>query len=874
MPQRYGWPRRVLAVCLAGLAAAGCPQLQSDDFSTVPAGSGGQSGDASLGGKGGDADAAGGTTGGGTGGIAGSGASGGTAGADAGPCATCATGEACCDDVCVDLSSSPSNCGVCGVGCPGTTCASGQCTNTCVLGHLDCDKNAVTGCEIDSAVDPANCGSCGAMCTFDQTCALGKCSCPSGTANCDGQAGNGCETQLASAKNNCGACGVTCGANQTCVSGKCECATGFGDCNADKNDGCEANFGSDAKNCGVCAKSCGANGTCSTGNCGCLAGFQDCDATVGCETSLTDPQHCASCATQCSAPTAACDGTSCVANCASSETLCGNSCVDTSKDPQHCGGCSQPVGPNQKCTAGQPDCLNGFANCNSQAGDGCEIDLTANPTHCGSCTTVCKPGSVCSGSLCQCAASTPNDCGSSCRECCSAANCADSDPCTTESCDGNGKCGSAGCTTGNQCCAAGCFQCCVDTDCTGGKVCSGNQCVTPTCTGSELLCGGYCINPNTDPKNCGGCGGVCGVGRSCAAGVCTPPWAPVTSAGAPSARSHAAYAALSSPGRVFIWGGVDAVPDVLDDGVIYDVTTDSFAPIVQDLNTPSPRILASAVWTGNRVFVWGGGNGSTDLSDGALYDPALKSWLAVAKTGAPSGRRAPILVWTGSEVLVWGGFDANGSAVAGTYRYDPQQNSWKQAATSGAPAPRVSATVGWNGTDFLIYGGDLGPSNTNQTFRYQPSTDAWTQLANGPSQRLGAFGDWDGNYLIAWGGRKSTGGSPTTYDDGKRLDGSSWSNLSTTSPPGARLSPQREAGFSARVSNGVTLVLGGLSTSDTVLNDGGIYRSGTNAWTPVGAWPSGEDHLFAVGAFAAGEFVVWGGINGSKVTATGERFRP
>lgn len=873
------WSRRLVGALLTGVVLSGCPQLLEDDFSTVPAtggaaGSGGESGDSSVSG-GGTGGLTGGT--GGTSGAGGSGASGGTGGSagDAGPCSACASGETCCDDQCVDTSKAQEHCGACGKACPGTTCSSGQCTGTCALGFLDCDKNAVTGCEVDSAADPANCGSCGAECSFDQTCVLGKCTCPAGTASCDGQATNGCEANLTTDEANCGACGAACGANQACAAGKCECKPGFADCNGSKNDGCEVTLATDEKNCGACGTSCGTNGSCSQSKCGCLAGFQNCDATPGCEVALTDPQHCGSCTTVCPVTAPICDGTSCVLTCSGSETKCGSSCVDTNSNPLNCGGCSKPVGPNQQCVGGVAVCLSGFGDCNGTPGDGCEVDLTSDAAHCGTCATACKPGAVCSGSACQCSAATPNDCGSACRECCAASDCADSDPCTTESCDGvTGKCSKTGCTTGTVCCSTGCFECCVDSDCTGGKLCSGNKCANPSCTSPEVLCDGACVNPSTNAKHCGGCGVDCGFGRTCAAGACTPPWAPVSATGAPSARSHAAYAALSNPGRVFVWGGVDAASNVLDDGAIYDVSTNTWTAVPKDAATPSPRVLASAVWTGDRVFVWGGGSGSSDLDDGAFYDPAAKIWTPISSANKPSARRAPYLVWTGAEVLLWGGVDSNGTPLDQVYRYDPQSSAWTVGNANGEPSPRLHSTTGWSGSDFLVFGGRQGSNSFNHTFRYRLATDAWAQLGNGPSQRFGALGTWDGSFLIAWGGRKEGGGAPATYDDGRRFAGNLWTNLPTLGAPSARYAQHRQAGISARVANGATLLLGGLAPNGSALKDGAVYRSGNNSWTAVPAWPSGEEHLWAAWAFAGGELVLFGGQNGSTVTATGERLRP
>lgn len=349
---------------------------------------------------------------------------------------------------------------------------------------------------------------------------------------------------------------------------------------------------------------------------------------------------------------------------------------------------------------------------------------------------------------------------------------------------------------------------------------------------------------------------------------------PLNSVGAPAGRSRAAYAPLSGLGQVFIWGGLNAAAVALDDGAIYDVATNTWTPVNKDANTPSPRVLASAVWTGDRVFVWGGGSGSSDFDNGALYDPVAKSWKTVSSSNKPSARRAPYLSWTGSEVLLWGGVDAAGAPLTGAFRYNPTTDVWTVANGNGEPSQRAHSTTGWSGTDFIVYGGKQANSNFNQTHRYRPATDAWAPLPNGPTQRFGAFGTWDGSNLIAWGGRKETGGAPATYDDGRRFDGSAWTNLPTAGAPGARYALHRQVGFSARIANGATLMVGGFSAAGAALKDGAIYRSGTNAWTAVPAWPSGEDHQWAVYAFAGGELVIFGGLHGSAATATGERFRP
>jgi hypothetical protein len=70
----------------------------------------------------------------------------------------CAPFVMCCYGMCWDTDTDPSNCGMCGNVCSGTTpgCCSGSCKD------LDSDNN--------------NCGSCGNVCTGGKTCQNGECS--------------------------------------------------------------------------------------------------------------------------------------------------------------------------------------------------------------------------------------------------------------------------------------------------------------------------------------------------------------------------------------------------------------------------------------------------------------------------------------------------------------------------------------------------------------------------------------------------------------------------------------------------------------------------------------------------------------------------
>ncbi|MFO0587842.1 MAG: hypothetical protein U0441_09900 [Polyangiaceae bacterium] len=346
-----------------------------------------------------------------------------------------------------DLGTDPNNCQTCGNACPAppnskADCLAGQCASGgCLLGFGDCDNDTGNGCEIDLTKDSDNCGTCGYVCPALPN-GTGKCSnaacvigtCDQGYADCDASTFDGCETLLATDVDNCGACNQPCGMlphaypkceNSMCAIGGCE--SGFADCDGVVANGCEVDLSNDLNNCGFCGNMCPAiaNGQpkCSGFVCGigsCNMGFDDCfgGAADGCETNLTnDVAHCGSCGNVC--PPVAFGAKACVASmctigmCGANHQDCNNNSMDgcetdTTADINNCGMCNNacPNPPNAMgtcsgSTCGLGSCNAGYANCDGQAGNGCEFNTQTDPLNCGGCNIKCHSG-ACANAKCTC----------------------------------------------------------------------------------------------------------------------------------------------------------------------------------------------------------------------------------------------------------------------------------------------------------------------------------------------------------------------------------------------------------------------------------------------------------------------------------------
>jgi Putative metal-binding motif/Galactose oxidase, central domain/Kelch motif/Thrombospondin type 3 repeat len=354
---------------------------------------------------------------------------------------------------------------------------------------------------------------------------------------------------------------------------------------------------------------------------------------------------------------------------------------------------------------------------------------------------------------------------------------------------------------------------------------------------------------------------------------------PMPTLNEPPPRQYYTAVWAEGQGRMIVWGGQDG-SGYLNTGGRYDPSSNIWDPDpMSTANAPSPRSYHTAVWTGSRMVVWGGLDGSGLPISGGRYDPLFNRWDPdpMPPADAPTGRYLHTAIWTGSEMIIWGGsLGSRGSELASGGRYDPFGNVWNpepMAVTADTPAPRELHTAVWAKSlgQMIVWGGSDSSASLDSGGLYDPDANMWTQTSRtrAPSGRVLHTAVWADDVMIVWGG--STGFVTGVYfDTGGRF------NPATNSWTPTNVAPSGRENHTAVWTGSLMIVWGGYGGDypGGPLDTGGRYDPATDNWTPtatVGA-PLARSHHTAV--WTAGFMVVWGGDEVSSGPGTGGRYDP
>ncbi len=354
-------------------------------------------------------------------------------------------------------------------------------------------------------------------------------------------------------------------------------------------------------------------------------------------------------------------------------------------------------------------------------------------------------------------------------------------------------------------------------------------------------------------------------------------WTAVTTLGAPDPRQD--HTAVWTGARMIVWGGVNLPccdrSEPRDSGGLYDPDTDSWTP-TSSTGAPYPRDHHIAVWTGDRMVVWGGeltvvsvlnGTTRTPLATGARYDPVTDTWTPTSTLNAPPGGAGHTTIWTGSLMIDWGGAQRSNASIGPGGRYDPALDLWTPTSSLGAPSSRTRHTAVWTGDEMIVWGGAqfdyLGDGR-----RYDPVADTWAPItdAGAPTPRAGHTAIWTGSRMIVWGGADASGRTDTggLYDP----------MTDTWAPMSALGAPQARADHETVWTGTEMLVWGGRTGYTTLASTGGRYDPGSDTWTPISTVDAPSARYGHTAIWTDTGMAVWGGRTATGVTGSGALYDP
>jgi DNA-binding CsgD family transcriptional regulator len=179
-------------------------------------------------------------------------------------------------------------------------------------------------------------------------------------------------------------------------------------------------------------------------------------------------------------------------------------------------------------------------------------------------------------------------------------------------------------------------------------------------------------------------------------------------------------AVVAHNGRIYAIGGETAsgITGLVE---IYLPEEDSW---VRGADKPLPVANVGAAVLDGRIYVPGG-----SLSDGQIsnqlevYDPSADApgtWVPASPMPRNLSAYA-IAAWNGN-LYVFGGWDGQGY-VAESYRYDPSQDAWSAALPM--KVERAFAGAGTIGDRIFVVGGYDGQAELAACEAYAPATDSW-----------------------------------------------------------------------------------------------------------------------------------------------------
>jgi hypothetical protein len=280
---------------------------------------------------------------------------------------------------------------------------------------------------------------------------------------------------------------------------------------------------------------------------------------------------------------------------------------------------------------------------------------------------------------------------------------------------------------------------------------------------------------------------------------------------------------------------------------------------------PGTRDHGALAWDGaDRVYLFGGLDGSTELGDFASFDTVGNTWTSHAVDPAIGARwEAGLSRWEDSgttKILLAGGRTARDGLLDDTWVFDPTGPSWTRVGGASL-GKRAGHALAWDGTRVLAYGGTIGRATPAVRDLLVFNGTDWQPLkvtTPAPPPRTGVrLAELGGGGLVLYGGDEGPASEPVFDEEQSRASNG-------TSLPGrydVGMEPTDRAAY-VTTSDGSLWRFGGVD-GFYGLSDALWRRHPDGTWeqqTPLDAtWPAPRSHVAGAAHPTSGRLFFYGG---------------
>jgi hypothetical protein len=207
--------------------------------------------------------------------------------------------------------------------------------------------------------------------------------------------------------------------------------------------------------------------------------------------------------------------------------------------------------------------------------------------------------------------------------------------------------------------------------------------------------------------------------------------------------------------KIYLFGGQN--PDGLSTSII-SFDPETLEIIELNVNLPKAIKRHSAVWTGSETFIIGGESYEGEpLADIIRFKPP--DTVELLENILPFGVKGGSLVWSGKYVYHFGNCICPGESVKKIIRFDPLTNQ-TVVLDDELPGPRAGTSAVWVNGSAFIFGGRTGSGEAGQTddiIKYTPGEGCTVMNAKFPSPRFRTSAVFHGSYVYVFGGYGPSG---------------------------------------------------------------------------------------------------------------------